>query len=152
MERDKLKSCPFCDETVELWVKDHYCSSVWAVQCGVCGAEVTRYNRRKDAIKAWNTRAEQDTREVSEENRRLREQLRSSHHLHCNYPNRTVGECNCQPVMKVDYKRLHEQIDKLPGEDVILREITRHTIPAQYNKHIVDVAKAIYDRIKKVKC
>jgi len=44
---------------------------------------------------------------------KLQNQLRGSHHICCNYPNRQIGTCNCEVVMKKDYKELQEQSKKI---------------------------------------
>lgn len=52
----ELKSCPFCGGAGELCVLMHgsYC------QCIKCGCELAMSVYKKDAIKAWNMRAEDE--------------------------------------------------------------------------------------------
>ena len=53
MENVKLKPCPFCGSKFIQTIK----IIGYSVKCFDCGAITGPYNKRENAVKAWNTRA-----------------------------------------------------------------------------------------------
>lgn len=59
----ELKPCPFCGgEAIPCSTGNHFATEKFFVLCGVCEVETPRIARtRKEAIAAWNRRADDDT-------------------------------------------------------------------------------------------
>jgi len=58
--KEKLKLCPFCDGKAEVMIKfDDNNESCFVVDCERCWASTHLYEKRIEAIKAWNTRAKE---------------------------------------------------------------------------------------------
>lgn len=59
---DKPKDCPFCGGEAEC--SDSSCTVngefKWTVECLNCGVITSPYERKEDAIKAWNRRTRHD--------------------------------------------------------------------------------------------
>ena len=56
----KLRDCPFCGGKagcVNNVLNDHEGNALWSVMCGECGLVHMGYSLKKEAIGAWNTRA-----------------------------------------------------------------------------------------------
>jgi Lar family restriction alleviation protein len=53
----KLKPCPFCGETAELYPDGVLLSTPWWVECRRCGTFGPEKKTRQQAIAAWNRRA-----------------------------------------------------------------------------------------------
>ena len=57
-DREELKPCPFCGETVILTVNDHNEGVFpWSIQCASCGGGTGNYETKLKATAAWNRRA-----------------------------------------------------------------------------------------------
>jgi hypothetical protein len=59
--KDELKTCPFCEG--DGWVIHAPGAKRFRPQCSKCGAGFGEFDRRADAISAWNSR-ERDARDV----------------------------------------------------------------------------------------
>lgn len=68
----ELKPCPFCDNRLDKRynltvsrgeVDDRWYVRNWQVECDECGARGGKRKKKEEAIKAWNTRAEEETHE-----------------------------------------------------------------------------------------
>lgn len=50
------KDCPFCGSPANLFIHRNKIPTVVNVRCPNCGAQSNRFERKEDAIKAWNRR------------------------------------------------------------------------------------------------
>lgn len=55
--KEKLLSCPFCGEKIEIETLKWESGLKWYVQCGWCGSSTGSHSTKKLATKAWNRRA-----------------------------------------------------------------------------------------------
>ena len=58
METAELKRCPFCggEAALATWRDERNRLNPSAVRCTDCGARTEVYNRKREAIEAWNYR------------------------------------------------------------------------------------------------
>lgn len=57
--QNELKSCPFCggEAVLGTWRDEYKCLNPSVVHCSGCHVETKVYPRKKEAIEAWNRRA-----------------------------------------------------------------------------------------------
>ena len=62
MMSSELKPCPFCGGVAILgtWRDEYRRLNPSAVHCSVCHVETKIYDRKKEAIEAWNSRTENE--------------------------------------------------------------------------------------------
>jgi Lar family restriction alleviation protein len=60
MEKIELKPCPFCGESKDVVVQKILSRERWYVHCGNCKCRTFQYLDRREAIKTWNRRADNE--------------------------------------------------------------------------------------------